>query len=410
MFDVNKIREQFPIFKNNPDVIYFDNASTTQKPLSVIDCLGNFYMSSCSNIGRGSYSWAGENYLRVKEVREKVAKFINASQAKEVIFTNGATHSSNTITTAWGMENLKMGDEVMICHSDHKSTVLPWIDLQKKLEKIGVLIKIVPIKIHPLGDYDESDLYSKVNAKTKVVVLTHIHNVYGMEMSINNIVAKIRPKSEGCIIVLDAAQSIAHINIDVQKLDVDFLYFSGHKMFGVNGVGVLWVRKNLHDRLTHYMLGGDVGGVSSGSVLKKESDNLNEKLETGTLNIPAIISLGTAVDFINNIKIEEIEKYIFDLTWYLIENLNEFDRVEFLPGPAKCKCAVGYGIISFRVKGINSADVGFVLNEHKIFLRTGSHCLSKSDEEGSIRVSFQVYNIKEEIDKFVSVIREIALS
>jgi cysteine desulfurase / selenocysteine lyase len=324
MLEVERIRGDFPIFRKNPDVIYFDNASTTQKPICVIDVINEFYANCCSNVGRGSYSWAGKNLSSIKKVREKVARFINANEAGEVVFTTGSTHSCNIISVSWGMENLKSGDEVMICFSDHKSTVEPWIRLKNILARMGVEICLIPIMIHPHGDYDETDLHSKVNDNTKLIVLTHIHNVYGLEMSIGDIVAKVKDKNRTCLVAVDASQSIAHIPVDVKKLGVDFLFFSGHKMFSANGVGILWVNHKIHKKLSIFMAGADIKENRTQNINEKIMEKLYERLETGTLNISSILSLGKAIDYISSLGIDNIERHVFDLTMYLIEKLKRF--------------------------------------------------------------------------------------
>ncbi len=402
-----KIRERFPIFLNNPDKIYLDNSSTTQKPSSVIDTLNNFYKKHCANSGRGSYEWANKVTKEINETRKKVAEFINASNSDEIVFTSGATMSSNMIAYSWALHNLKNGDEVLVCFSDHKSTVLPWINIKNILLKFGVQIKIISVLIDNEGDYNERDLFAKVNSNTRVVCLTHIHNVFGMDMGIKSIIDTLR-NNENITFIVDASQSMGHIEVNVQDLNADFLYFSGHKMFAANGTGVLWINPKLHAEIKPFIVGGNDNIKIENRQLKYNTKKIHELLECGTLDIPSIITLANSVDFIAEIGMKNIESYILEITQYLILELRKIDSVEFLPGAALCGCNIGYGIVSFRIKGISSQDVGFILNDYGIYVRTGNHCMSdKNSIEDSIRVSLHVYNTIEEINRFISVLKEV---
>ncbi|ABR47827.1 aminotransferase, class V [Alkaliphilus metalliredigens QYMF] len=404
--DIENIRNEFPILINNPDKIYFDSASTTQKPYAVIHTLNNFYTNCCANIGRGSYEWANKLDIEVNEARKKVASFINAPSPNEIVFTSGTTHSSNTIIYSWALHHLKEGDEVLVCYSDHKSAIMPWIHIKNILQGFSIKIKVIPILINSQGDYNEIDLYEKVNRKTKVINLTHIHNVFGIEMGIKEMISNLRSNKE-IVFIVDASQSIGHVRVDVQDLEADFLYFSGHKMFAANGTGVLWVNKRLHSQIRPFMVGGNNKIEVSGEGFYHE-DKIQNLLESGTMDIPSILTLGAAIDFIKEIGIEQIEAYLLHLTQYLIEELKTIKEVQFLPGPALCSCIIGNGIVSFKIQGEKSQDIGYVLNDYGVFIRAGSHCMGdESLAEDSIRVSLQIYNTVEEIDRFISIIKEI---
>ena len=394
---MEELRKDFPILNSN--IVYLDSAATSQKPKQVIYEINKYYLEYCSNIGRGNYYWARKANKKVEETRKKVAKFINAKE-NEIIFTSGATDSSNLIAYSYMLNNLQNNDEIMLCKEDHKSTILPWMNLINILNKFKINIIEKEILIDVEGDYIEDDLISKINEKTKIVVLSHIHNVYGLEMEIEEIIPRIRIKSPNCKIVLDCSQSVGHINIDVKKLDVDFAYFSGHKMFAETGIGVCYIKSENIKEMKAYKVGG--GTEKEGRSTNKAS----EVLEAGTQNISGIISLGSAIDYINKIGIEDIEKYMLYLTRYLYEQLKSIPNIEFSKGIDKRSCILGYGIITFKIEGIDSSELGEILSDYGIYVRTGNFCKSgKSDD--SIRVSLHVYNNKEDIDKLINIIKYI---
>jgi cysteine desulfurase/selenocysteine lyase len=400
---MNNLRNQFPFFQNNPDSIYFDNASTTQKPKIVLDAMTGYYTKYCANAGRGSYTIANQVTKEIEEIREKVKNFINAKSAEEIIFTSGATASLNTVAYAWGLHNLNDGDEVLVCFEDHDSNVLPWIQVKETLAKLGKKIKIIPFKNTSAGDASIEDIVTKITKKTRLIALTHVHNVYGIRTDVEILREKI---DKNILLSLDAAQSIGHITVDVQELGIDFLSFSGHKMFASTGVGVLWINKKIHKEIHPFLVGGGVTAVQTGNRLAYKK--LPYLLEGGTENLAGIISLGAAIDFINEIGTEKIHERLIMLSQYLLAKLRQLKKIEFLPGIAYSKCAVGYGTIAFNIEGITSQEAGFILNDHNIFVRTGTHCTGGGDDlNDSIRVSMHIYNTEEEIDKFIDVLKEI---
>ena len=388
--DINlgqKVKADFPIFKNS-DVVYFDNSATTQKPQCVIDAVQNYYTNFCANIGRGAYSWANKAEAEVEKVRRKVAAFVGAD-AEEIFFTSGATDASNLIAYGYGMKNLEDGDEVMYCSDDHKSTYHPWENIVKSLANFGIVVEVKDILIDTEGDYKEDDLVEKISSKTKLLILTHIHNTYGLEMDIDKIVPRVRAKNLGVKIVLDCSQSVGHIPVDVHKLGVDFAFFSGHKMFADTGVGVCYIKKSTQPEMQKFKVGG--------------GSNL---FESGTQNISGILSLGAAVDYINSIGIEKIDAYLRYLTRELYTKLKAIPQIEFSKGIDKCSCPLGFGIVSFGISGISSCDVGEVLNDYGIFVRTGDFCRTTRNED-FVRVSLHIYNTIADVDKFVKAIKYI---
>ena len=397
---IHLIRNDFPILKSN--IVYFDSSATTQKPKQVLNEINKYYAEYCSNIGRGSYEWAKKANKQVEETRKKVAHFINANE-EEIIFTSGATESSNLIAYSYMINNLKENDEILLCQEDHKSTIFPWLNIINIMKKFNININARDILIDFEGDYKEEDLISKVNDKTKLVVLTHIHNVYGLEMDINLIVPRIRKKNPNCKIILDCSQSIGHIKVDVKKLDIDFAYFSGHKMFSETGIGICYIKKENINNLSSFKVGG---GQDIQEIQTDDKSKVNQTLEGGTQNISGIISLGAAIDYINHIGIELIEKYILYLTRYLYEKLKEVPNIEFSKGIDKCSCKIGFGIITFKINKINSSELGEILNDYGIYVRTGDFCKTTKLED-SIRISLHIYNNNEDVDKLIKVLKYI---
>ncbi|MBQ7307724.1 MAG: aminotransferase class V-fold PLP-dependent enzyme [Clostridia bacterium] len=400
----DSIRDEFEILKDS-EVIYFDNSATTQRPKRVLNAIDNYYKEYCANAGRGAYSWSNKVSKKVEATRKKVANFINCDK-EEVFFTSGATHSSNMICYSYALANLKDGDEVMLCYTDHKSTVLPWINIKEVLAMFGVNIVIKEIFADAEGDYNEDLIIDTISEKTKIVVLTHIHNVYGIENNIEFITSQVKEKNQNTLIALDATQSVGHIKVDTKELLADFLYFSGHKMFAGNGVGVLYIKKDLQKLCRPFMVGGS---FNKEEPIKTELTALERNsnfFECGTLNFPEIISLGEAIDFINELDINEISIRLFELTRYLYDKLKQIKEIEFDKGIDKCSCQIGYGIISFRVEGILSSELGDILSDNNIFVRAGRHCSTTFTEE-TLRVSLQIYNTQNEIDIFVDTLKEI---
>ena len=366
-------RSDFNFIINN-DVVYLDSATTTIKPNIVNDTITKYLQCPVTNHGNSKYTRKIQN--DVEKTRKNIQKFINGKFNKEIIFTSGATESSIIISNIF-YPLLEDNDEIILCTHDHNSTIYPWFQLTESLKtNFNRNIKINDLIIDPEGDYREADLINKVNKKTKAVILTHIHNIYGLEVNIKYLSEQIKLKNGNCKIILDASQSIGHINVDVQNLGIDFMYFSGHKMFSLPGIGILY---------------------------SKECDNTN--YETGTLNIPGILSINTAINYINSIGIKNIEEHLYELTRYLFDNLSKLKGIIFNNGIAKAKCAVGFGIISFKFEDVSTSDIMQVLDDYNIIVRGGNFCNSGNDD--FIRVSLHIYNSKEDIDKLMVVLNSI---
>jgi cysteine desulfurase / selenocysteine lyase len=402
MLDIDHIRSQFPIFANRPNTIFFDNAATAQCPQSVIDAINSFYTHDRANAGRSSYQMSTSLRTRIEEARARVAKFIGA-EPEDICFTGGATESLNLIPLTWGLHNLKTNDEVILCLEDHESAVLPWFALKDQLRRQGTRIKLITIRMHADGDYELRHIAESKSANTKLMSMTHIHHLYGLDMEVNQIRQILGKK---VLISLDASQSIGHRKVNVNDLQVDFLSFGGHKMFAGNGIGVLWVKPSLRKKLKPLMVGGGMKVELGRNGLKVSPDTLANLLESGSQNTPGILSLAAAVDFIESIGLDAIETRVDSLTKYIYAQLKTLPGIEFSPGVDRCNCAHGYGVISFRFTQAKTADVAALLSSNNILVRANSHCAFKQHKGDSyIRISLHVYNSEQEAMRLIEVLR-----
>lgn len=397
------VRELFPAFAANPDVLFLDNASTTQKPEPVLATIESYYRTDCANAGRAIYPSALRAAQCVEKARVDVARLLHA-QPCEIAFTSGATDSLNAVAYMWGLANLQDGDEVMVCLQDHSAAVRPWHLIAQTLAKLGKKITVKTFDIHAVGDYDLRSIQAAVSDRTRVVALSHIHHVFGLDMEVSEIRQIVGPN---VVISLDASQSIAHVEVNARKLDVDFISFSGHKAFAGNGVGVLFARQSKHASLAPYRSGGHSAALSS-EISPEERSAFIDKIEVGTLNIPAIASLSSAIDFIEDIGIDVIRDHNSALTSLLVEKLKPLPGIIFAPGPVPCGCPGGYGILSFRFEHVSSFDLASALANEQIHVRSGDHCRAERNaahDNGShdgfedfIRVSMQVYNTADDVE------------
>ncbi len=395
MIDIEKVRQQFPFFINNPELVYLDSAATAHKPQRVIDVITEFYATENSNAGRASYALASKLDKRVAAARLAVAKFVGA-KADEIFFTAGATDSFNKVAFMLGMNLLEDGDEVLYSPLDHSSFVQPWFAVKDILSRMGVNIKLVAYRTKETGGADMDDLREKITSKTKVVNITHIHNVFGSNSDIEKLKVG---DNRNFIVNVDATQSVGHMPVNVSDLGADILSFSGHKMFAAQGTGVTYISKKLHSTLKPIFSGG--GGTGS-------SDFDQQNFEVGTQNYAGLLSLQKAIEFIEEIGIENIENHVGYLTTQLLQKLRQFPQIEFLYGPNFWTCAGGYGIISFNVRDIPSGDIGFALSQKGILVRTGSHCSTTNNNlTDSVRVSMHAYNTEKDIGLLVEALSGI---
>lgn len=394
-FNAYEIRSDFPIFSrkvNGKPLIYLDNAATSQKPRRVIDGLKSYYENNNSNIHRGVHTLSYESTVMYEDAHKKVAGFIGASDWKEIVFTRNATESLNIIAYSWGLHNLDKGDEVLISIMEHHSNIVPW---QMLCQARGIVLKF--IDVDEKGNLDLESFERLLTDKTRVVSIIHVSNVLGVVNPINYISKKAR--EQGAILIIDAAQSVPHINLNVKELDCDFLVASGHKMLGPTGIGFLYGKKALLESMEPFLFGGDMI-----STVTKEKSTWNElpwKYEAGTPNIAGGIGLGLAIDYLENIGLEQIEEHESELLDYTLNNLKQLPWLEIYT-PLEGQRV---GVVSFNVKGVHPHDVAGVMDEDGIAVRSGHHCtqplMNRLNIEYALRASFYLYNTKEEIDQFL---------
>lgn len=400
MIDVKKIRLDFPILNkkiNGNQITYLDNSATTQKPQEVIDSIVEFYSTMNSNIHRGDHFLSQESSNKYESVREKVRNFIHAKKTEEIIFTSGTTESINLIANSFGQTFIKKNDEIIITEMEHHSNIVPW---QILCENKKANLKIIPIDKN--GDLKVDILKKMISDKTKLISLTHISNVLGTINPVKEIIEIAHKKD--IPVLIDGAQAIPRIPIDVQNLNCDFYVFSGHKIYAETGVGVLYAKEKWLRAMPPYKFGG--GMISKVSFDKTTFADIPFKFEAGTSNISAVISLGKAIDYVNKISIEEIEQHENKLTEYAYEQLNGFEGVTLYGNPSK-----KIGVISLNIEDIHHYDAAILLDKMGIALRSGSHCAEPLMNHfgilGNIRVSFAIYNSKEDIDTLLKGIRKV---
>jgi len=390
-------RDDFHIFKNNPGLVYLDNAATTQKPFSVVEKLKEFYEKDNANVHRGTYELSQRAGREYDQARLILADFIGAVP-EEIIFTRNTSESINLLS--YTIESLVQDgrDEIVLTEMEHHSNLVPWQQLSKRN---GWKIKFIKMMDNFTLDYD--DAREKINSRTALASFCQISNSLGTINDVKNLCAISRDR--GAISIIDAAQSVAHLEIDVKKIDCDFLAFSGHKMYGPLGIGVLYGKKEMLKKLQPFLYGGDM--ISSVSFYNAEWNKIPEKFEAGTQDIGGVIALAEAVRYVKSVGIGEIGKLEKELTRYSLAKLNQIEGIKiYHPGIDK-----GSSIISFNMGEIHPHDISFMLNNFKICVRAGHHCTMPLMERlglaGTLRASFAIYNTKEDSDKLVDSLKEI---
>ena len=390
--NIEEIKKDFPLLKNR-NIAYLDSGATTQKPVQVIDAIKDFYENFNANPHRGAYSLSMEATEMYENTREKIAKFINSRQAQEIIFTKNASEALNLIAYSYGMENLKNDDKIVLSIMEHHSNLVPW---QKVSKVTGAKLEYMYIN----DDYEISDkeIENKITDNTKIVAITHVSNVLGTINDVKKIIKYAHKK--GAVVVLDASQSIPHMKIDVQDLDCDFLVFSGHKMLAPLGIGVLYGKKEIINKMSPFLMGGDMIEY----VYEQETTfaPLPNKFEAGTQNVEGVIGLGAAIDYIENIGYDKIQEIENEVVSYAIEQLKKLDFIElYLTSNLQNHSAV----ISFNIKGVHPHDVASILDSEGVCVRSGNHCaqplLRYMGIDSTCRASFYFYNTKEDVDKLV---------
>ena len=393
--DLYAIRQQFPILERKVKgwpLVYFDNAATTQKPQSVIDALVQYYSAFNANIHRGIHTLAEEATAAFESTRDSVREFIQASSREEIIFTRGTTEGINLVAYTWGRQNIKPGDEIIISSMEHHSNIVPW---QILCEEKGAVLRVIPINDE--GELLIDEFKKLLNAKTKLVSIVHVSNALGTINPVKQIIAAAH--KAGAVVLVDGAQSTVHLDINVQQMDCDFFVFSAHKLYGPSGTGVLYGKKHLLEAMPVFLGGGEM--IKEVTFEKTTYNDLPYKYEAGTPNIADVIAFKAALDFIRQIGKENIRKHEEELLQYATAQLEQIPGLRII-GRAKEKV----GIVSFIINRIHPQDLGILLDNRGIALRTGHHCtqplMNCFGIPGTTRASFAVYNTKEEIDGLIT--------
>jgi cysteine desulfurase/selenocysteine lyase len=396
-----ELRNDFPIFKkkiNGKELVYLDNASTTQKPYSVINSITDFYTNYNSNIHRAVYQLAEEATTLYEQSREKIANFINV-RPEEIVFTRNTTESINLIAHSWARTNLKKDDGIAITELEHHSNIVPWQILS---QEIGTRLEYVGIDEN--GFLDLEHLIELISSKkVRLVSLSHMSNVLGTIVPIERII-KISHENDIPVLV-DGAQSVPHMPVNVKNMDCDFLVFSAHKMLGPTGVGVLYAKKEFLEKMRPFMGGGDM--IKEVFKFHTNYNEVPHKFEAGTPNIADVVGFGAAIDYLEKIGMDNVRKHEIDLTKYALESIQSMNYLTIY-GPRDPNYRGG--VISFNIADIHPHDLATIMNDHGIAIRSGHHCaqvlMQRLDVPATSRASFYIYNTKEEIDKFVNAIKE----
>lgn len=392
-----EIKKDFPILENS-NLTYLDSGATTQKPKQVIEKIEEFYNKYNANPHRGAYSLSVEATNEYESARAKIAKFINASKPEEVIFSKNATESLNLIAYSYGLENLKKDDEVVISIMEHHSNLVPW---QKMTKAKNAKLKYMYVN----DDYEISDeeIETKITKNTKIVGITYVSNVLGTINPVKKIIKQAHKM--GAVVVVDASQSIPHMKLDVQELDADFVVFSGHKMLAPLGIGVLYGKKSILDKMTPFLMGGDMIEY----VYEQETTfaSLPNKFEAGTQNVEGVIGLAAAIDYIEKIGYEKIQEIEKEVVGYAKQELAKLD---FLETYYTQNDENHMGVISFNIKGVHPHDTASVLDSYNVAVRSGNHCaqplLRYLGKDSTCRASFYIYNTKKDVDNLVEALNK----
>jgi len=393
-FDPYQFRKDFPILEevvHGKPLIYFDNGASTQKPIQVIDAISNYYKHNNANVHRGIHALSERATAAFEEARKKIANFINAPSEKQIIFTRGTTESINLVASSWGRKFVSPGDEIILSEMEHHSNLVPWQILAKK---VGAKLKFIPFKED--GTIDFPVFERLISGNTKLVAITHMSNVFGTINPIKRIIRMAHDRSVP--VLLDAAQSVPHLPVDVEFLDCDFLAFSGHKMLGPTGIGVLYAKAQRLENMDPYQGGGEM--INSVWLDDSTWNEIPHKFEAGTPNIVGAIGLGVAVDYLQKIGMKKIALYEQEQTTYAIEKMLNIDGLKIY-GSAPERG----GVLSFNIGNLHPHDLSHFLDQQGIAVRAGHHCaqpvMRKLNIAATTRASLYFYNTKEEIDIFV---------
>ncbi len=398
--DVEKVREDFPILKlkiHGKPLVYLDNAATSQKPAAVIDAERDFYLTQCANIHRGVHQLSERATKAYEDVRVKVQQLINAREAREIVFVRGTTEAINLVASGYCRKKLRAGDEIVISAMEHHSNIVPWQILR---DEIGVVLRVAPINDD--GEIVFEEFEKLLGPRTRFVSVAHVSNVLGTINPVRRMVEAAHRWNAP--VLIDGAQAAPHVRIDVRELDCDFYAFSGHKVYGPTGVGVLYGKAALLESMSPYQGGGDM--ISSVSFEKTIYNVIPYKFEAGTPNIAGTVALGAAIDYLGRVGLENVGTYEHELLAYATEKLSVLPGVRLI-GTAKEKASV----VSFVVEGVHPHDVGTILDQEGIAVRTGHHCAQPLMERfgvpATVRASFAFYNSRQDVDALVAGIKKV---
>jgi len=399
-YDVEKTRRDFPILRQEvygKPLVYLDNAATAQKPQAVIDAVANYYKYDNANIHRGVHALSMRSTEAFEGVREKVRGLLNARDASEIVFVRGATEGVNLVKGSWGRANVGEGDEIVVTALEHHSNIVPW---QLLCQATGAKLRVVPMN-HD-GELLVDEYEGLFNERTKIVGITHVSNALGTVNPVKEMIAIAH--GHGVPVLIDGAQAVPHFSIDVQDLDADFYVFSGHKVFAPNGVGALYVRRSILEKMPPYQGGGDM--IASVTFEKTEYNVIPHKFEAGTPNIAGAIGLGAAIDYVESIGMDRIAAYEDELVSYAVEAIGSVDGVRIIGAPAHRA-----GVVSFMIGDVHPHDVGTILDREGIAIRAGHHCSQPVMDfygvPATCRASFALYNTKDEVDALVAGIAKV---
>jgi cysteine desulfurase / selenocysteine lyase len=399
-FDVEKIREDFPVLKqtiHGRPLVYLDSAATAQKPFAVIDAIRRFHEVDCANIHRGVHELSQRSTAAYEETRAKAKRFLNSRSKNELIFVGGTTEGINLVASAWGRTNVKAGDEIVISAMEHHSNIVPW---QMLCEEKGAKLRVIPM--NDRGELLMEEYEKLLNPRTRMVAVAHVSNALGTINPVRQIIEMAH--RAGALTLIDGAQAVPHIKVDVQALDADFYTFSGHKLVGPTGIGILYGKSKLLDEMPPYQGGGDM--ILTVTFEKTTYNDVPYKFEAGTPNIAGGIGLGAAFDYVTHIGIEQIAAYEHDLLVYGTEALSQLPGLRLI-GTAREKASV----LSFVIEGIHPHDIGTVLDKQGIAVRTGHHCaqpvMDWFNVPATTRASLAFYNTTAEIDALVAGLKKV---
>lgn len=386
------IKNDFPLLQNRK-LSYLDSGATTQKPIQVLNAIEEYYKNYNANPHRGAYSLSMETTEKYEATRTKIAKFINAKNREEIIFSKNATESLNLIAYSYGLEKLKQNDEILLSIMEHHSNLVPWQNVAKKTGA-----KLNYMYMNEEFEISDEEIENKITDKTKIVGITHVSNVLGTINNIDKIIKYAHKK--GAIVIVDASQSIPHMKIDVQALDADFLVFSGHKMLAPLGIGILYGKREILNDMTPFLMGGDM--IEYVHEQTTTFAPLPNKFEAGTQNVGGVIGLGAAIDYIESIGYNKIHKIEAEVVDYALQELSKLDYLTLYVTPNKQNHS---SVISFNIKGVHPHDVASILDNYSVCVRSGNHCaqplLRSIGIDSTCRASFYFYNTKEDVDNLV---------